>query len=338
MISEEDFLRAVETSLATRERSSSPAPAHDSRLPTFCETSELEMAFDNLDLDANGYLTRDELRVCLALVGQPVRENVLDMMMKLADLDGDGFVSVDDLSNFLREPRSRLHSIIYSMKEVTISPHMVNVASSRTPSRRSRRASSANLQLDVQETDDRQTRRVKIVDIVKALLGIEALRPKDIKLLYKKFLEVDSNRQGKLNLFQFEKIFDTFSHIDNRKTKSSYVSQLFSFCDADNSSFIDAKEFIISLCWLSDFGNIDKLRFGFLLFDIDGDGQISRGELIQLVSSINSTRIDKDFMISRVDEILQFYSKNSPDWTRYQLTFEELVQVADHNPDLFEAF
>jgi Ca2+-binding EF-hand superfamily protein len=184
---------------------------------------------------------------------------------------------------------------------------------------------------------DPVTRRMKTVEILHAILGTEVIKPRDIKILHKKFQEADSKKSGKLTLFQFEKIFDTYRSIENRRLKSIYVSLLFAFCDSDNSNQIDAKEFIIGLCWLSDFGNIEKLRFAFVLFDANGNGRMDREELVQLIASINMGRdSDRSSIVVRVDELFRAVAPVD-DWRKYELSFEQLVAIADANSDLFQA-
>ena len=311
LISEDDFQKAMEESLLKR--------SHHS-LTRGLESDIHAEAFKAFDLDQDEYIGKEELRVCLALIGQPVREEVLESMMKIADADGDGRISLLDFRYLFDNPRDRLEDFTMDRKE--------------EPMRNSLGITDAK-----KDTNDSSglSKRNKAIEIVHLLLGVESIRPRDIKTLYKKFVELDRKKEGKLNLFQFEKIFDQYNTIDNRKVKANYIGLLFKFCDSDNSNTLDVKEFLIGLSWLSEFGNLDKLRFAFQLFDDNGNGKIDRQELTQLLVSVNlGSKLTRRTIEERVESIFRS-TAITPDWETYELCFEQLVTVADKNPDLFDA-
>ena len=322
LLSEEDMQKAMEQSLLQRgavsESLSEPSGGID-----------LRGIFNSLDLDQNGLIGKEELRVCLALIGQPVRESTLDMMLAIADLDGDGMIDFADFSSLMSDPKSRLKR----MTGTDDHKHQIETFKHSQRSGGAAKPRMVEISLSELQAMDPVSRRLRTVEIVHSLLGTDTIRPRDIKTLYKVFMETDAKKTGKLNLFQFEKIFDGYEHIDNRRVKSNYVSLLFAFCDSDRSNFIDVKEFIIGLCWLSDFSNMDKLRFAFMLFDLNGNGRIDRDEIVQLIASIKMGG-NRQAISDRVDEI---YRRIAPDnWRGLELSFEQLVNVADENSDLFD--
>ena len=74
-----------------------------------------------------------------------------------------------------------------------------------------------------------------------------------------------------------------------------------------------------------------------MLFDVNGDGVMDRGEVNQLLNSINVGDIDKNELAKRVDDIFRDKAKGAASWKDTTLTFDQLVTVADDNPDLFNA-
>jgi Ca2+-binding EF-hand superfamily protein len=291
-------------------------------------------AFEAFDLNKDGYLGKDELRVCLAMTGRPVREEVLDMMIKIGDADADSRVSFSDFRYLFRAPRDRLQFVMKNENKLPESPSQLIHNKSPHHQTVTRKIDSP---IDLSGLDP-SSRRLKTIEIVHLLLGVDSIRPRDIKALDRKFIELDTKKLGKLDLFQFEKIFDKYQSIDNRKLKSNHISLLFNFCDSDNSNSIDAKEFLIVLCWLSEFGNLDKLRFAFQLFDLNGNGRMDRNELLQLVISVNLGSLQhRQKLEERVNSIFKAISVTSTGWETYELSFEQLVSVADKNPDLFDS-
>ena len=92
-------------------------------------------------------------------------------------------------------------------------------------------------------------------------------------------------------------------------------------------------------------GDVERLRFSFMLFDIDGDGYMDRQELIQLVSSVHIglSEIELQDLINKVDAILRISSSEGGGtarirWKETKLTFDKLIKISTDNPGLFNVF
>ncbi|KFM77473.1 Calcium-binding protein E63-1, partial [Stegodyphus mimosarum] len=58
--------------------------------------ADLMAAFSVFDKDRNGYITRDELRTAMEMIGEPMSEEQLDLMLRATDIDKDGKINYEE--------------------------------------------------------------------------------------------------------------------------------------------------------------------------------------------------------------------------------------------------
>ncbi|KAI5644261.1 EF-hand domain-containing protein [Phthorimaea operculella] len=64
-------------------------------------TRDLLAAFKVFDRDDNGYITRDELREALEMIGEPVTDAQLNQVLALGDIDHDGRIDYEEFVKML---------------------------------------------------------------------------------------------------------------------------------------------------------------------------------------------------------------------------------------------
>lgn len=129
-----------------------------------------------------------------------------------------------------------------------------------------------------------------------------AVTEKELKRLHRRFKKLDKDGSGTLTIDEFTSIpelagtqgeFQTFvssgcQRVSAPDTTPSAVNPLLerviSIFDTNKDHEIEFQEFISALSTFSDKGNKEgKLQFAFKVYDIDGDGFISNGELFQVL-------------------------------------------------------
>ena len=60
------------------------------------QAAELRKAFDVMDANKDGVVTKDELKTLLKGLGEEVTDEVVDEMINIADENGDGKVQFDE--------------------------------------------------------------------------------------------------------------------------------------------------------------------------------------------------------------------------------------------------
>ncbi|KAJ1442905.1 hypothetical protein B484DRAFT_321842 [Ochromonadaceae sp. CCMP2298] len=112
----------------------------------------------------------------------------------------------------------------------------------------------------------------------------------EVKKLYRIFRLVDVDGSGTIALAEL------LVHIDLDRT--SFTKRIFSIFDDDKSGEIDFKEFVLALwnyCTLST-ATLDM--FAFDLYDTDGSGELSGGEVSRMLKDIYGGNV-KDNMLAK---------------------------------------
>ena len=60
------------------------------------QVAELKKAFEVMDANKDGVVTKEELRTLLKGLGEDVTDDVVDEMIKIADENGDGKIQFDE--------------------------------------------------------------------------------------------------------------------------------------------------------------------------------------------------------------------------------------------------
>ena len=110
--------------------------------------------------------------------------------------------------------------------------------------------------------------------------------------------------------------------------------RLFQLFDYEKSGQIDVREFMIALSNFTGAGKDDKLKFAFMIFDEDGNGVITKGELTRILRANHMASCDAE-VARKADTIMHQADKDGDG----VVTFDEFVIVSKKFPNiLFPAY
>ncbi|XP_043932020.1 guanylyl cyclase-activating protein 1 [Protopterus annectens] len=119
--------------------------------------------------------------------------------------------------------------------------------------------------------------------------AVEDLSTTEIHQWYKKFMTECPS--GQLTLHEFKQFFG----LKNLSPASTaYVEQMFSVFDMNKDGYIDFMEYVAALSLVLKGKVEQKLRWYFKLYDVDGNGCIDRGELLNIIKAIRAISGSKD--------------------------------------------
>lgn len=152
------------------------------------------------------------------------------------------------------------------------------------------------------------------------------LKPESIKKAYKRFQATDKDKSGMVDYTEFCEVLQVDPSPQGEK-----VFQLF---DYDKAGQLDIREFLVALSNFSGASKDDKLKFAFMIFDEDGNGMLTKDELIRILKANHMASSDAE--VARKAETILTQADKDGDGV---VTFDEFVVVSKKFPNiLFPAY
>lgn len=270
---------------------------------------EIKEAFEAFDLDHNHFVGAAELRHVLINIGEQVTDEEVDEMIRMCDKDGDGQVSFEEFYEMVtggkKPPLSLIGTPLAGAGGMPGAPKGVGGAPGVSPVIQQRNARKQALDEFAQE---------------------HSIKPETIKKAFKRFQAIDKDHSGMIDYTEFCEIMQV--------DPAPALEKLFQMFDKDRSGQIDVREFMIGLSNFTGAGKEEKLKFAFMVFDEDGNGVITKQELIKILKANHMAQSDKEVM--RKAETIMAQADKDGDGV---VSYEEFTIVSKKFPNiLFPAY
>ncbi|KAH7469206.1 hypothetical protein KRP22_004344 [Phytophthora ramorum] len=283
------------------------APSEPPRDPNgkFTDKEILE-AFQAFDLDHNNYVGAAEIRHVLINIGEAPTDEEVDEMIKMVDKDGDGQVSFDEF-----------YAMVTKGKQP---PPGLGVAA--TSPEKAAAAGPGGAASGAQAIQLRNQRKMALEEFARD----NGIKPESVKKAYKRFQATDKDGSGQIDYSEFCEVLQV-----DPSPQSEKVFQLF---DNDKTGRIDVREFMIALSNFTGAEKEEKLKFAFLVFDEDGNGVITRQELMKILKA-NHMASNESEVSRKADTIMSQGDKDGDG----VISFDEFSVVSKKFPNiLFPAY
>eukprot|EP01135_Chromosphaera_perkinsii_P001278 Nk52_evm5s164 gene=Nk52_evmTU5s164 len=146
--------------------------------------------------------------------------------------------------------------------------------------------------------------------------NISGFKPEEIKRLYRRFKQLDKANTGTISTDDFLAIPEL--------AMNPLVTRVIAIFDEQHNDSVNFKQFVTALSVFRVDGSVkDKQRFAFKVYDIDGDGFISSGELFEVLKMMVGVNIGNDQLEQIVEKTIAEADKDKDG----KLCYEEFVEV-----------
>jgi len=147
----------------------------------------------------------------------------------------------------------------------------------------------------------------------------------ELKRLWRRFKKLDKDNSGTLTADEFLSVPELACN--------PLLERVIAIFDTNKDDEIEFKEFIAALSTFSEKGNTEaKLKFAFQIYDMDGDGYISNGELFQVLKMMVGDNLNEVQLQQIVDKTILEADIDRDG----KISYEEFRQMISNTDDIDE--
>lgn len=144
----------------------------------------------------------------------------------------------------------------------------------------------------------------------------------ELKRLYRRFKKLDADGDGSVSLEEFRRF--------PQLRQNPLHSRVFSILDANGDGDVEFSEFIGGLSTFSSGSKMDKLQFAFKVYDLNGDGFITNGELFAVLKMMVGNNLTDVQLQQIVDKTILQADKDRDG----KISFEDFLSTVGDGDDL----
>jgi len=146
----------------------------------------------------------------------------------------------------------------------------------------------------------------------------------ELKKLHRRFKKLDKDNSGTLTIDEFMSVPEL--------AVNPLLERILQIFDENKDNEIQFTEFINALSTFSKGDQESKLRFAFRVYDIDNDGQISNGELFQVLKMMVGKNLNDIQLQQIVDKTIIEGDKNGDG----RISYDEFKNMVTNIDELHE--